>query len=98
MIVVECLSSTGLTQANFLPCKSLLRSKITLKEFKRNIFMFVPTFLLMLTAEVTSEVFAFSHFSMGLKNSTSTALPPWAQNGHSPLAALLTTGESITRY
>lgn len=58
--------------------------------------MLVPTFLLGLTAEVTLEVFAFGNFSMGLKNSTSTALPPWAQNGHSPFAALLTTGESKT--
>lgn len=60
--------------------------------------MLVPTFLLGLTAEVTLEVFAFRNFSMGLKNSIPTALPPWAQNGHSLFAALLTIGESITRY
>lgn len=60
--------------------------------------MFVSTFLLGLTAEVTVETFAFSHFSLELQNSSSIALPPWAQNGHSPFAALLTIGESITRY
>lgn len=60
--------------------------------------MLVPTFLLGLTAEVTLEVFAFSNFSMGLKNTIPTALPPWAQNGHFPFAVLLTTGESITHH
>lgn len=72
-----------------------------LKGFKRNILMLVFTFLLGLTAEVTLKGFAFGNFSMGLKNSTSSALPAWAQNGqngHSPFAAFLTTGESITLY
>lgn len=91
----------GLNQANFLPSKSLLRFKKTLKElkeFKRNTLMLVPTFLLGLTADGTLQVFAFSNFSTGLKNSIATALPPWARNGHCPFAALLPTEESTTHH
>lgn len=72
-----------------------------LEEFKRvkkKHFDVAPYIPVRADSRGHTASFAFSNFSMRLKSSTSTASPPWAQNGHSPFAALLTTGEFKTHY
>ena len=85
--MVEYLSSAGLTQAT---------RQISVNSLEKcfSVCPYAP----IRAAVVTREFFAFSHFSVGIRDFTPTALPHWTQNGHSLFTTLLTTGESVTHY